>query len=272
MTVYVDILIIQNIIIDYFLIKLCAKICGCEYKFLRLTVSSVLGGLFSLYIFLPKQPFYIEIPVHIFMSASLIFTAIGYKNIKQFVRLTLLLFAVTYLLGGLLLGISLFYKTENVTINNSVIYIKLSPIILIASSVIFYISVLLLRKIVSKNNSFAEKCIVTILADNTSLTLNGIIDTGNSLCDCFESREVIIISEQIGKKLTDSLQNSIERRYRAIPCKTISGTALLDGYRVEGATITSGKSTNSIKAPIIAISKTPLDIECDAIINPRSII
>ena len=51
MTVYVDILILVNFIIDYFLLLFAAKFLHITTKLLRIILSAALGGVFSLYIF-----------------------------------------------------------------------------------------------------------------------------------------------------------------------------------------------------------------------------
>jgi hypothetical protein len=50
----------------------------------------------------------------------------------------------------------------------------------------------------------------------------------------------------------------------------VSGEGLLDGWRFDKAVIHINDKQKTFKNPILAVSKTKLSIECDAIINPEA--
>ena len=54
MIVYADILIILNFLVDYFILLLTAKFLEIKYHIFRLLLAATLGGMSSLYIFLPS--------------------------------------------------------------------------------------------------------------------------------------------------------------------------------------------------------------------------
>ena len=58
-------------------------------------------------------------------------------------------------------------------------------------------------------------------------------------------------------------------RFRMIPCNTVSGNDLLEGYRCDEASVIGSNKTVILKKPILAVSKTPLDDGYNAIINPE---
>ena len=273
MTIYADVLIVLNTLVDYFLIKITAKLSNETVSFWRIAVASLLGGILSLYIFLPSCSILTEISIKLSMSLITAVTVFGFKNIKAFIRNSVYLFAVTYLYGGFMFFIWLTFKPDNLIINNSIVYINISPVVLIVSSAVYYFAIMLLRFFLKKNADTSEKCTVRIKLGENENTLNAIVDTGNSLCDVFGTSEIIITSKDIAENFINN-QNKSEkdRRYRAIPIKTVTGTSLIDGYRIDEAKIITANDKITLKKPILAVSNTKLDKEWDAIINPRSLL
>ncbi len=273
MSVYADVLIVLNITVDYFLLKLCCAILRENIPFIRLALASLLGGILSLYIFLPASKFAAELSIRLCMALLITITAFGFKNIKHYLRCAACLFGVTYLYGGLMFAVWLLFKPQNMLINNSVVYLNISPLILIASTAVYYLIIMLIRFILSKNAKYSEKCSILLRFKNNSANAAGIIDSGNSLSDVFGKSEIIIVSKNISDKLLKNAdENMLSTRFRAVPVKSITGNALLDGYRIDSAEITYENKKKTIISPVMAVSNAPLDNEWNAIINPRSLL
>ncbi len=273
MVIYADILIVLNTLTDYFLIKLAGIISKNSFVFWRTATASVLGGLFSLYIFFDKSNFALNLLIKLIMCAVICLISFGFNNIKFFIKSLVSLFSVTLLFGGMMIGIYLIYKPENMVIKNSVVYINISPVILIVSSAVYYITALIIRHFTAKTAETAQSLMISVSINRLTYSLNTMVDTGNSLTDILGQSEIIIIDSKIGEKLKSELdENELNRRFRVLPVKTVSGKTVLQGIRADKAVILENKKKITIKNPVLAISKTPLEIEWDAIINPRSII
>ncbi len=270
MVIYADVLIILNIITDYFILKLTGAILKNQAELKRMIPASVTGGIFSLSALLPTMNIFMDILLKIAMSFIICLLAFGGKHIKTLLRNTAVFFGVTYLYGGIALSIYLLLKPAGMVINNSVVYFNISPIILIISSTVFYFAFMLLRYLLSKNSKQPDECTVTALMKDKTVHLNGIVDTGNSLCDIFGLSEIIIVNGKEIEDIASTYKNS--SRYRIIPVKTVTGTRMLEGYRFDKATIFYGNEEKLLINPILAKSEVPIDGEYNAIINPRSII
>ena len=53
-TIYIDILVCLNVIVNYFLLLASGKFLSRPYKRWRILLGAFLGGLYSLYILLPQ--------------------------------------------------------------------------------------------------------------------------------------------------------------------------------------------------------------------------
>ncbi len=273
MVVYADILLTVNLIVDFILLKITLKILKITPKTVRLVLASFIGALFSLYIFLPQSPILIEILVQFLMSCTLVLICIGFGTPKRFFRSVLTLFCVTLIYGGSMIALWQLFRPSGMVINNSVVYFNISPVILILSTVLGYFLYIVFSKIFAVSSKSAKRCNMNIYALGKRVGVTAIIDTGNSLTDIFSSSEIIIVDLSVAKTLfgeisieTDPL---LATRYRTIPCHTVSGNSIMDGFRCDMGEIYLEDKTISLSNPIIAISKTPIREDYSAILNPK---
>ncbi len=267
MTVYADVLILVNFIVDYFLLLLTAKFLHIKAKVLRIILASLSGGLFSLYILLPQSNFLLQTFIHICMCAALCLIAFGFKDIKAFLRGASALFCVNFAYSGAMIAVWLIFKPYGMVINNSVVYFDISPLFLILFSVVGYFAVLIIRKFIKKPFSQNTYCDVTVYCGPNSFTLCGIADTGNSLNDAFGFSQIFITEEAVVDALLGK-QKQNPTRFRKIPCSTVAGDRLLDGYRIDRAVVKFNNKNYAFKNPILAVSATPLN-DCKIIVNPE---
>lgn len=269
MVVYADILMLVNFVVDYFLLSISARFLHKKPSLWRMLLGSALGGVFSLYILLPQSSFVFQSSVQILMSMVLCLTAYGFGNIKSFLRSIAVLFCVNFAYSGAMIAIWLIFKPHGMVINNSVIYFNISPLFLILFSVAGYFGVSLGRKILKRNFSQNIYCDVTLFCNDKTIKLQGIADTGNSVTDVFGISQIFIVEEGAINTLLGEQKNN-PARFRKIPCNTVTGEKLLDGYRIDRAQITLDKRKYDFKNPILAVSQSRL-AECGIIINPEAL-
>ena len=269
MTVYADILMLVNFVVDYFLLLLSAKFLHIKTKLIRLILSAAVGGVLSLYILLPQSKIFLQIFVHILMSSVLVFVAFGFKNIKCFCRNTATLFCVNFAYSGAMIAVWLTFKPHGMVINNSIVYFDISPIFLILFSVIGYFVAIVIRKIFKKPFLQNTHCEVSLFCGDKKRVLNGIADTGNSLEDVFGISQIFITDKDIIDALLENEKQN-PTRFRKIPCNTVSGKALLDGYRIDGANVLFENKIYNFKNPILAVSQTTLS-DAKIIVNPKNL-
>ena len=146
MVVYADILILINFIVDYFLLLITSHFLHKHTKLWRLVLGSAVGGVFSLYIFLPQVNFLLQTAVHILMCAAICFATFKINEIKDFLRCVSTLFAVNFAYSGAMIAVWLLFKPNGMVINNSIVYFNISPIFLIAFSVLGYFIAMFLKR------------------------------------------------------------------------------------------------------------------------------
>ncbi len=268
MVIYIDILIVINLIVNYFIILASVKFLRINIKMWRILLGSLIGSLFSLYIFLPEINTFIELLLKFLMCLILSLIVFGIKPLKRFLKSVGVIFLVTCSYAGLMIAIWKIFKPYGMLINNSVVYFNVSPQYLVVFSVISYFVFLILLKIFGRNNIYASECEICIILGDKKVGFKAIVDTGNSVCDVFGKSEVIIVDKAIIESLFP-LNADYKTRYRAIPYSSVTNSGILDGYRCDIATVKDGKKQVLLKNPIIAASITPIREEYSGIVNPK---
>lgn len=269
MSVYLDLLIGVNIIVDYYLLLLTFKITSCNYRSGRLIVSSIIGALFSLYIFVPISSLMLDLAVKLISSSVMVVVAVGYKNIKAFLRNIVVLFFASFLYAGGMLAIWSFLGGNSIIINNSTVYLNISPIALIVFSITFYIILVVIKSLLKRKALIAKKSKVILEFDGRKSEYIGIFDTGNSVKDLFSDSAVIFISRKnIGEFLNGKPEN-FKKNYRLLPCSTVTGSKLLEAVRIDNAYVFVDEKEIVLTKPILAVSEISIDKEYSLILNPE---
>ena len=271
--VYVDVLLVVNLIVDFFLLKITFKLLKTDPKPIRVLISSGIGAVSSLYIFFPESTAFINITYQLIIGSLIMLTALGFKSLKYFLRSVAVFFTVTCVYGGIMTALWQVVKPKGMVINNSVVYFNISPLVLILSTVSGYFLYLFLNKILALPSKTAKKCSLTLYALGKSVGLTGIIDTGNSITDVLSNSEIIIVDKAVAVSLlgTEDFSNDplYATRYRTIPCETVMGRSLLEGFRCDMGEIRFEDKVIPLNNPILAISKTPIKENYSAILNPK---
>ena len=273
MVVYVDVLLVVNLIVDFFLLKITFKLLKVDPKPIRVLISSIIGAISSLYIFFPESTAFINIAFQLIFACLMMLSALGFKTAKYFLRSVAVFFTVTCVYGGIMTALWQVLKPKGMVINNSVVYFNISPVVLIFSTAVGYFLYLFLRKIFALPSKTAKRCSLTLYASGKSVGLTGIFDTGNSITDILSSGEIIIVDKSVAMSLLgteDFLSDPLlATRYRTVPCETVMGRSLLEGFRCDMGEIRFEDKIISLNNPVIAVSKTPIKENYSAILNPK---
>ena len=228
-----------------------------------------MGGLFSLYIFVPVSSVILDFTVKLISSVVMVIIAVGFNNIKAFIRNIVVLFAVSFLYAGGMLAIWSVFGWNSIIVNNSTVYLDVSPLLLIGFSAIFYVVLVFAKSLLKKRALLAKRSKVILEFGGKKSDLIGIFDTGNSVKDLLSNSAVIFISRnKIIEFLNDQPAN-FKNNYRLLPCSTVTGSKLLEAVRIDKASIILDDNEIVLLKPILAISEIPIDKEYSLILNPE---
>ncbi|NCC87410.1 MAG: hypothetical protein EOM05_06020 [Clostridia bacterium] len=284
-SVYIDILIAINIFVNYFLLLETAFISHEKPKRLRLLLASTLGGVYSLIIILPEMNVFLSILLKLILSTTIILAAFKIKNIRHFLRIFALFFAVNFIFAGLMFAVWIVLKPNSMQFNNGAVYFDINILTLTIMTVFCYVVVTIISKLARRNSSHDKIIDLTISFENKTISGRALIDTGNSLCDTFSGSPVVvaeynflkeILPDELGEYMkdsncleTDKISDNYKGKIRLIPFNSIGGEGLLKAFRPDNIKIYYKKRYITINSIYVAVKNISLSNgEYIAIINP----
>lgn len=202
MKMYIDLFFIFNVIMDYIIIMSTSILLKRRTSYIRMILSSLIGGISSLVLFTSLNKIVIEIVSIVIM----VLISFGYKGIRYLINNILYMYVLSTLLGGI---IYLF----NIKVSNSMFLTYLIIIVISIEIMILYIKENKKMRSIYNNNYKVD----IYFKDREKLSLIGFVDTGNNLYDPYKKRPVIIVHNKYIK----------EDKYILVPYHTINGNGLL---------------------------------------------
>ena len=270
MTIYVDVLLAVNLYINYFLIRGAAVLMRREISSRRCLIAAGAGAILALVILLPELPFWLSAIIKAATAVIIVLIAFGKPKLTQLIINVLCFMVISFVYAGLMLALWLFFAPFGMYYRNGTAYFDIPLTSVALFTVVGYAIVRFLRYISDRRSIGAITFEVKIVA-NHEVVLKGTADTGNSLCDPFSGKAVIIceadkiatiIPESIKRYLNGSTENV--DGIRLVPCRTISGETLLPVFFAQGITI-GGKPVEAA----VGVCSKPIGTDC--IFDPKLI-
>lgn len=283
LTVYVDVLLFLNTVVDYIIISASAYLTRIEVKLWRKILAAFSAALFSLYIFLPPLGFWFGLLLRLSSSITAVVIAFGFKNPRRFLRCVFVLYAVSFIYAGGMAGIWMLLKPKAMSVNNGIVYFDISPLVLITLSFIFYVVIVIYKKLTGREAETALMVPVNLRFGKRSADATALVDSGHTLSDGFSSSVVIIIDKLTATLLFGeqnvttllSLQppsdTVISKSLRLMPIKTVSGESIMPAVKINCLKVSNGKKTHIIGKPVAVISDTKLSDAYSVVIPPEAL-
>lgn len=211
MTIYLDLELLLNFCYDLILL-LTVDITLKRYsKIYRHIISSVIGSLSIIILFLPFSDIVLFI-LKILVSIIMILISFSYKNIIYTINNLLYLYMSSVILGGFI------YLFKDKFKSHYIILLIISPLILF-----LYIR---MYKNISKTYNYTYK-VEIYFTNNIILKCNGFLDTGNNLKDLITGKYIILLSKRI---LTPYINN---KSPIYVPYKGVNSKGLIECFKIK---------------------------------------
>ena len=197
MTIYLDIIFIENILMNYIILFATLVILKAKNKWqqIRLLVSGVIGSVYAIIV-------YLDILAKAILSIVMVYVAFNPQNIKQLFKQLLIFYLISFIFGGCTFALIYFIKPENVQMRNGV-FVGMYPIkVAIIGGVIGFIITQIAFKI-NKNKLNTKNTIfdIQIYYEDKTINIKALLDSGNMLKDPVSEIPVIIIEKEIMYKI-----------------------------------------------------------------------
>ena len=273
MIIYVDIVFVENLLMNYIILFATAIINKVEIRIRKIFLASLLGSLYAIVIQFVVFQNFIGIVIKIILSITMVYIAFKPGNFKKLFRQILIFYLTSFTLGGVAFFLLYFVRPQDILIKNGV-YIGTYPIkiALLGGTIGFAIITIafkIIKSNINKQNILYE---LEICLNGKDTTMTALLDTGNLLKEPISGTPVAIVEKsQLEKILPMNFLNNIEKimngnigevesynqyinRLRMIPFASIGKQdGMLLGIKADYATLKYNEEKSFIKEIILGI-------------------
>lgn len=219
MTVYVDIVILENFLINFFLLYLTLQTLKDKISYKKIILSAFLGALYTLLVFIKELNILTSLPLKMLFSFLMVSIILEKRNLKTIIKRYIVFLVITFAFCG---ACFMFALMENkYEVSESFVILNYSTKSMIFSIIISY---LLLSGVMNyfKNRAIINNFIykVNIRVNSEVVNIKAFLDTGNGLVEPATLLPVIIVERERFKGI-----NLKGRDQFKIPYKVIDGNS-----------------------------------------------
>ncbi len=259
--IYVDILLVINLTVDYLVLFGTARLFGAKFERIKGMLAAAVGAFYSLIILLDVSKL-IFATTKLAVSVLMIFITFGKRKFSDFFRLLMIFYICGFLFSGFMMLINSAAHTESFFIKGGIIYFEFSAIGIVLSGTAACVVTEILRRIFRRGEP-EGRFIAKIYYAGKCSVLNGFTDTGNYLFEPVSGTPVAVTSkESLEKILPEEMISVMEKTDLSmgyniclIPCKTISGSVLISAFRPEKLVLINGNGEFEAEEVMIALSE-----------------
>ena len=239
MTFYIDIILVENMIMNYIILFATGIIVKVKCKQLRLILSSLLGSIYAIMSYVSGIEMYMNQIIKIILSIVMIYIAFNPRNLKVLLKEIIIFYLTSFCFGGAAYYLLYYIKPVQINNINKILTgsypIKIAILGGILGFIIINISFRIVKNRFNKNSIFYD---IEIGLDNKKCTLRAILDTGNMLTDPLTGVPVVIVEKRIiesiiskdtleyllkiiNNKKLENIPENLQTRCRFIPFSSI---------------------------------------------------
>lgn len=275
MTMYIDIVIIENLIMNYIILYATGIVTKVKMKKTRVLISSLIGAIFVAIQYVTNLKIYSNIIVKTILSILMIFIAFNPQKIKQLGKQLILFYLTTFTFGGVATYLIYVIKPQDIIIKNGM-FVGTYVLKTIFLGAILGTVIIIIAFKISKNKMTKKDmlCQTKIKLEGKEITLNTMLDTGNMLKEPISGTPVIVVEktslyelipkeilehteEILGgdfEKIPEEIKNKYISKFKMIPFSSLGKqNGMLLGIKAEKIEVLNENYENDKKDVIIGI-------------------
>ncbi len=225
MTIYIDVVLIENLLMNYIILFATGTILKIKIKQIRIILASLLGAIYTMIAYISNLRIYSNFFLKFILSLVMIYIAFNPQNIKKLFKYTLIFYLTSFVFGGAAFALIYIVKPQEILKNNGLVLNSKSLKVIFISAVIAFAIIIIGFKVVKNKMSAKDMyCHIKIKLNQKEIETKAIIDTGNFLKEPITNTPVIVVEhtllyECIPKEILNHLENILGGDFSGIPEK-----------------------------------------------------
>ena len=272
MTIYVDLILLENIIMNYIIMLATGMICRANIKYIRIFLSSLLGAIYAILTYIVNIELYTSQTTKIIVSICMVYIAFNPINVKIMLKQLLIFYLTSFCFGGAAYYLLYNIKPNLIQSSNGILVgtypIKIAVLGGILGFFIINISFKIIRSKLTKKDMIYN---IEIFYKENKSKVKVILDTGNLLTDPITKTPVLIVEAQklktiIPEKILNNIENvmyndafeeiddELKTRCSLIPFSSIGkNNGIIIGFRPDYIKIYTDEGEEIRKKVIVGI-------------------
>lgn len=196
MTIYIDIVIIENLIMNYIILCATGIVSKNKIKHLRLIIASLLGAIYSVTAYMKILEIYSNIVLKILLSVIIVYIAYNPQTVKKLWKTLVMFYLVSFVFGGVAFSLIYIVKPQDIIMKNG-LFLGTYPLktIILGAIVAFTIIIIAVKIIRKKFTTKDMICDIEIILNNKKINTKALIDTGNMLKEPITNTPVVVVEK-----------------------------------------------------------------------------
>ena len=223
MTIYVDVVLIENLIMNYIILLATGLILKIKIKHIRLMLGGLLGAIYSIVAYTGILKIYSSFILKIILSIIIVYIVYNPQSVKKLCKELLFFYLTSFVFGGAAFALIYIVKPQDILMKNG-LFLGTYPLktVILAAIVAFVVVITAFTIIKSKFTKKDMICEIEVKLNSKIIKTEALIDTGNMLKEPITNTPVVVIEHTllydcIPKEILNHLEDIIGGDFEKIP-------------------------------------------------------
>ena len=122
MTLYIDLILLENIVMNYIIILATGTICKGNIKYFRFFLASLVGAIYAILTYISSELVCNYQIIKVFISVCMVYIAFNPSKVKTMFKQLIIFYLTSFCFGG-----AAYYLLHNISPNLMRFFIKVAP-------------------------------------------------------------------------------------------------------------------------------------------------
>lgn len=223
MTIYVDVVLIENLIMNYIILLATGLILKIKIKHIRLILGSLLGAIYTIVAYTGFLKIYSSFILKIILSVIIVYIAYYPQSVKKLCKELLFFYLTSFVFGGAAFALIYIVKPQDILMKNG-LFLGTYPLktVILAAILAFVVIITAFTIIKSKMTKKDLIYKIEVKLNGKEIKTEALVDTGNMLKEPITNTPVVVIERSllydvIPKEILNHLEDIIGGDFEKIP-------------------------------------------------------
>lgn len=198
MTIYIDVVLIENLIMNFIILLATGMILKEKIKIIRLILASLIGAIYSVVSYMSILEIYSSMILKIILSIVIIYITFNPQTMKKMWKNLLIFYLTSFVFGGAAFAFIYIVKPQEILMKNG-LFLGTYPLktILLGAIIAFIITITAFAVVKTKITKKDMFCEVEIELNGKRIKTIAMLDTGNLLKEPITNTPVIVVEHTL---------------------------------------------------------------------------